>query len=70
MLVETAAGGGIGFSDDDYRAVGAEIVGTAAEVFAAADMIVKVKEPQKGEVAMLRSGRCCSPTCTSPPTRS
>ncbi len=56
-IVETKAGGGIGFSDADYEAVGASIVGTAAEVFAAADMIVKVKEPQAAECAMLREGQ-------------
>jgi len=57
VLVETGAGGGIGFSDDDYRAAGAEIVGGAKVVFAAADMIVKVKEPQPAEIAALRPGQ-------------
>ena len=51
VIVETNAGYGIGFDDDDYRAAGATIGGTAAEVFAGADMIVKVKEPQAGEIA-------------------
>src|SRR5690606_7788399 len=54
VLVETGAGNGIGASDDDYRAAGASIAGTAAEVFRAAEMIVKVKEPQAAERAMLR----------------
>lgn len=57
VYVETYAGAGIGFSDADYKAVGAEIMATAAEVFAAADMIVKVKEPQAVERAMLREGQ-------------
>jgi len=57
VLVETGAGGGIGFSDDDYRAAGAEIAGGAKVVFAAADMIVKVKEPQPEEIAALRKGQ-------------
>ena len=52
-IVETGAGAGIDFSDDDYRAVGATIAATAAEVFKASDMIVKVKEPQAQEVALL-----------------
>jgi alanine dehydrogenase len=52
-IVETGAGVGIDFSDDDYRAVGATIVPTAAEVFRAADMIVKVKEPQPQEITLL-----------------
>jgi alanine dehydrogenase len=57
VIVETGAGGGIGASDDHYRAAGADIVGAAAEIFAAADMIVKVKEPQALERAMLREGQ-------------
>jgi len=54
LMVETGAGAGIGASDEAYRAAGAKIVETASEVFAKADMIIKVKEPQAGERAMLR----------------
>ncbi|MCH7830848.1 MAG: alanine dehydrogenase [Proteobacteria bacterium] len=54
VIVETQAGAGIGVSDADYEASGATVVGTPEEVFAAADMIVKVKEPQLNECAMLR----------------
>ena len=57
VMMETNAGTGAGFSDEDYTAVGAEIVATAKEVFDRADMIVKVKEPQSGERAMLREGQ-------------
>lgn len=57
VVVETNAGGGIGFSDADYEAAGASILGTAAEVFEKADMIVKVKEPQAVERKMLREGQ-------------
>ena len=57
VLVEHNAGQGIGMDDDDYRRAGARIVETAAEVFAGADMIVKVKEPQAGERRMLKSGQ-------------
>jgi alanine dehydrogenase len=57
VIVETNAGAGIGVSDMHYRAAGAAIVNTAAEVFAAADLIVKVKEPQLSECAMLRKGQ-------------
>ena len=57
VIIETQAGIGAGFDDDAYRAAGADIIGTAAEVFAAADMIVKVKEPQAGERKMLREGQ-------------
>jgi alanine dehydrogenase len=57
VLVETNAGLGSGFDDAAYVAAGARILGTAAEVFATADMIVKVKEPQPGERKMLREGQ-------------
>ena len=57
VYVETNAGVGIGFSDEDYIAVGASILPTAADVFAKAEMIVKVKEPQAVERAMLREGQ-------------
>ncbi|WP_307003119.1 MULTISPECIES: alanine dehydrogenase [Sphingomonas] len=54
VIVETKAGSGIDFEDQDYIDAGARIVATAAEVFDQAEMIVKVKEPQAVEVAMLR----------------
>ncbi len=54
VVVETNAGIGIGASDADYLKAGATIAATAAEIFKAADMIVKVKEPQAGERKMLR----------------
>jgi alanine dehydrogenase len=57
VLVETGAGEGIGADDDAYRAAGADIAADAAEVFAAADMIVKVKEPQPSEWVQLRPGQ-------------
>jgi len=55
VFVETGAGLGIDFDDNAYTAVGAKTLGTAAEVFAAADMIVKVKEPQPQEIALLEA---------------
>jgi len=57
VLVETGAGVGVDFSDDDYRAAGAKIAPDAKSIFDAADMIVKVKEPQLHECAMLRPGQ-------------
>ena len=54
VMVETNAGIGIGASDAEYTRAGAEIAASAAEVFKASDMIVKVKEPQAGERKMLR----------------
>jgi alanine dehydrogenase len=56
-IVETNAGIGIGCSDADYEAAGATIIATAEEIFAKADMIVKVKEPQAVERKMLREGQ-------------
>jgi alanine dehydrogenase len=57
VIVETSAGAGSGFGDDEYVAEGARIVGTHEEVFAQADMIVKVKEPVGSEYELLREGQ-------------
>src|SRR5918998_630700 len=55
VIVETKAGTGIDFEDQAYVDAGARIAGNAAETFAAADMIVKVKEPQAQEIALLEA---------------
>jgi alanine dehydrogenase len=60
---------GIGAADSAYEAAGAAIKPDARTVFDGAEMIVKVKEPQAVERAMLRRGQSCSPTCTSRPIR-
>ena len=57
VWVQTNAGSGIGATDADYIQAGAKIIPTAAEIFAKADMIVKVKEPQAVERKMLRPGQ-------------
>jgi alanine dehydrogenase len=57
VLVETNAGLGSGYPDEDYMKAGAEIVEQAKDVFARADMIVKVKEPLKAEFPLLRKGQ-------------
>jgi alanine dehydrogenase len=57
VLVQTGAAAGIGFADADYQRVGAKIAATAEDVFARSEMIVKVKEPQAVECAMLRKGQ-------------
>ncbi|MCC6070306.1 alanine dehydrogenase [Massilia sp. GCM10020059] len=57
VLVQKNAGGEIGLSDEQYAAAGATMVDTAKEIFARAEMIVKVKEPQPGECAMLGEGQ-------------
>ncbi|MEO8118227.1 MAG: alanine dehydrogenase [Rhodoferax sp.] len=57
VLVQTGAGAAIGLADELYQAAGAQLVADAEHVFAQADMIVKVKEPQPQECAMLRPGQ-------------
>jgi alanine dehydrogenase len=57
VIIETKAGAGIGADDDAYRAAGAKIVPTAADIFQKSDMVVKVKEPQPAEWAQLRDGQ-------------
>ncbi|MCI5061073.1 MAG: alanine dehydrogenase [Alphaproteobacteria bacterium] len=54
VIVETGCGAGINFTDSDYEAAGAKVLGTAKEIFDQADMIIKVKEPQAIECEMLR----------------
>lgn len=54
VVVETDAGAGAGFTDEDYRAAGASVTPSAKDVWGQADMIVKVKEPQPGEWPMMR----------------
>jgi len=57
VLVQNEAGSAIGLQNRDYEAAGAELVAAAGEIFGRADMIVKVKEPQPAECAMLRAGQ-------------
>lgn len=57
VTVETDAGRAIGFADEQYIAAGARVAATAAEIFAASDMIIKVKEPQPVEYRQLRRGQ-------------
>ena len=54
VMVEAKAGDGIGVSDAEYAKIGAQIIDSPEEIFASAELIVKVKEPQAGERAMLR----------------
>jgi alanine dehydrogenase len=56
VLVESKAGELSSISDDDYRQAGAEIAGTAQQVWSRAEMVVKVKEPLPGEYPMFRDG--------------
>jgi alanine dehydrogenase len=57
VLVEASAGVGSGFSDEAYKAAGANIVSTPAEIFAQSDMVMHVKEPQPSEYALVRPGQ-------------
>ncbi len=57
VMIQSDAAGRIGIFDDDYRRAGATIIETAEEIFATADLIVKVKEPQPNECRMLRENQ-------------
>jgi len=57
VLVQAGTGAGIGCSDDEYAAAGGRLVADAAQVFAGSELVVKVKEPQPQELAMLRRGQ-------------
>ncbi len=57
VLVETNAGEGADYSDDEYANSGAEVVDSAKELFERSELVVKVKEPQPSEIAMLRDGQ-------------
>jgi len=57
VVLETKAGLGSGITDDEYRTAGGEIVPNREEVFRRAEMVIKVKEPQKEEIALLREGQ-------------
>jgi alanine dehydrogenase len=57
VMIETNSGIGSGFSDESYAKVGAKIVSTNEEIFARADLVVKVKEPQPQEIKLFRAGQ-------------
>jgi alanine dehydrogenase len=63
VVVQAGAGEGSAIADEEYRAQGARLVADAGALWAEAEMVVKVKEPQPVEVARLRPGRRSSPTC-------
>src|SRR5688572_16154233 len=56
VVVQSGAGEAANFSDDAYRAAGAGLVGSAAELWAASDIVFKVRAPDAGEIALLREG--------------
>ena len=57
VFVETNAGLGSGYSDKAYKSAGAIILNDPEEIFNKSDMIIKVKEPQKNEISMIREGQ-------------
>jgi alanine dehydrogenase len=57
VLVQGGAGLGSGLTDEAYQSQGAEMIGSADEIFARSEMIIKVKEPQPEEIARLRKGQ-------------
>ena len=70
VVVQASAGSGCGFPDSEYVAAGARVAGTAAEVFAAADLIVRSRSPSQTSTTGSGLASSCSPTCTWPPTGS
>ena len=71
ILIEQGAGGGAGITDEEYAEVGAELVAAAAEIYARAEMVCKVKEPLPSEYGYLQSGRFFSPfSILLPPSNS
>src|SRR5690606_3791520 len=57
VIIERSAGVGSGFNDDEHVGAGAKIIDSAEEVFASADMIMKVKEPVEPEYKLIRKGQ-------------
>jgi alanine dehydrogenase len=57
VYVQKTAGEGSGFADDEHKAVGAKLLGTIAEVYKKAEMIIKVKEPIKSEYSLIKKGQ-------------
>ena len=71
VVIEAGAGLGSSITDEEYAAAGAQILATADEVWATADLLLKVKEPIAEEYHRhAPRARCSSPTCTWPPPRS
>lgn len=64
VIVETQAGTGIGFSDEDYVAAGASILPSAADIFAGADMIVKLRNLNLSSALCCAKDKFCSLICT------
>ncbi len=57
VLVERGAGLGSGFADDEFERAGAKLIDSPADIFAQSDMIISVKEPQPGEIELMREGQ-------------
>ena len=66
VLVERGAGVVTGYPDADYEQAGAKLIDDHEALFDEGDLVVKVKEPLPEEYSLMRPGRCCSPTFTSP----
>jgi len=67
VLVERGVGVVTGYPDADYEQAGAKLIDDHEALFDEGDLVVKVKEPLPEEYSLMRPGRCCSPTFTSPP---
>lgn len=66
VLIQAGAGEGSAITDADFKAAGAQLVGTADQVWADADLLLKVKEPIAAEYGRLRHGQICSRSCIWP----
>ena len=69
VYVQSGAGRKSGFGDEAYTRVGVHIVPDAAALYEKGELIVKVKEPIAGDLALLKSATCCSVICIWPPSR-
>lgn len=69
VYVQASAGTNSGFPDEEYTAVGAKMLPTIEATYAAAEMIVKVKEPIAPEYKLIKRGKWYLPISTSPPIR-
>ena len=67
VLVQAGAGEGSAITDSDFKAAGAQLIDTAEEVWAEADLLLKVKEPMPPEYGRCAAARPCSPICIWPP---
>src|SRR5271166_4323953 len=67
VVIQAGAGEGSAIADSDFKAAGAQLVATADEAWAEADLVLKVRSRNLSSTAECGAGKPCSPTCTWPP---